>query len=43
LFKKRYVTLAPVASVVGIGLNLSDPQGLLGGKEDEGFTVALLK
>ena len=30
-FKKRYITLAPVAGVVGLGLNLSDPDGLLGG------------
>ena len=42
-FKKRYITLAPVAGVVGLGLNLSDPDGLLGGKGDEGFTVALLE
>ena len=42
-FKKRYITLAPVAGVVGLGLNLSDPNGLLGGKGEEGFTVALLE
>jgi len=42
-FKKRYITLAPVAGVVGLGLNLSDPEGLLGGSGDEGFTVALLE
>jgi alkylation response protein AidB-like acyl-CoA dehydrogenase len=42
-FKKRYITLAPVAGVVGLGLNLSDPKGLLGGKGNEGFTVALLE
>lgn len=42
-FKKRYITLAPVAGVVGIGLNLSDPNGLLGGNGEEGFTVALLE
>ena len=42
-FKKRYITLAPVAGVVGIGLNLSDPDKLLGGKGGEGFTVALLE
>jgi len=42
-FKKRYITLAPVAGVVGIGLNLSDPNGLLQGKGEEGFTVALLE
>ena len=42
-FKKRYITLAPVAGVVGLGLNLSDPNGLLKGKGGEGFTVALLE
>ena len=42
-FKKRYITLAPVAGVVGLGLNLRDPDGLLSGKGDEGFTVALLE
>jgi alkylation response protein AidB-like acyl-CoA dehydrogenase len=42
-FKKRYITLAPVAGVVGLGLNLSDPNGLLGDKGGEGFTVALLE
>jgi len=42
-FKKRYITLAPVAGVVGLGLNLRDPDGLLEGKGEEGFTVALLE
>jgi alkylation response protein AidB-like acyl-CoA dehydrogenase len=42
-FKKRYITLAPVAGVVGLGLNLTDPHGLLGGLGTEGFTVALLE
>jgi len=42
-FKKRYITLAPVAGVVGIGLNLADPHGLLKGSGAEGFTVALLE
>ena len=42
-FKKRYITLAPVAGVVGLGLNLSDPEGLWGGGGGLGFTVALLE
>jgi alkylation response protein AidB-like acyl-CoA dehydrogenase len=42
-FEKRYITLAPVAGVVGLGLNLSDPDGLLGEVGKEGFTVALLE
>ena len=31
-FKKRYITLAPVAGVVGLGLNLMYPHNLLQGK-----------
>jgi len=42
-FDKRYITLAPVAGVVGLGLDLKDPQGLLGHVGSEGFTVALLE
>ncbi|GMI40771.1 hypothetical protein TrCOL_g10122 [Triparma columacea] len=42
-FKKRYITLAPVAGVVGIGIDLKDPNNLLKGKGEEGFTVALLE
>jgi len=42
-FKKRYITLAPIAGVVGLGLNLKDPNGLLDGVGSEGFTVALLE
>jgi alkylation response protein AidB-like acyl-CoA dehydrogenase len=42
-FKKRYITLAPVAGVIGLGLNLKDPNGLLKGQGEDGFTVALLE
>jgi len=42
-FNKRYITLAPVAGVVGVGFDLKDPDGLLGGSGSEGFTVALLE
>lgn len=42
-FDKRYITLAPVAGVVGLGFELRDPEGLLGGEGGEGFTVALLE
>jgi len=42
-FNKRYITLAPVAGVVGLGLNLFDPDNLLDGVGAEGFTVALLE
>merc|ERR1719305_1663276 len=42
-FDKRYITLAPVAGVVGLGFELRDPEGLLGSSGAEGFTVALLE
>jgi len=42
-FNKRYITLAPVAGCVGIGLDVSDPDKLLRDCGDEGFTVALLE
>ncbi len=43
-FDKRYITLAPVATVVGLAFRLLDPDGLLGdGKTvDYGITCALL-
>lgn len=42
-FNKRYITLAPIATVVGLAFRLLDPDGLLGGKKgDLGITCALL-
>ncbi|MDB5967786.1 MAG: acyl-CoA dehydrogenase [Hydrocarboniphaga sp.] len=47
-FSKRYITLAPVATVVGLAFNLRDPQGLLGDATrsatptDLGITCALV-
>ena len=41
-FEKRYITLAPVATVVGLAFRAFDPEGLLGGDKDLGITVALL-
>ncbi|NQV84999.1 MAG: acyl-CoA dehydrogenase [Rhodospirillales bacterium] len=41
-FDKRYITLAPVATVVGLAFKLFDPEGLLGGDEDIGITCALI-
>ncbi|TRY30192.1 acyl-CoA dehydrogenase FadE [Aliiglaciecola sp. M165] len=41
-FEKRYITLAPVATVVGLAFKLFDPEGLLGGEEDLGITCALI-
>ena len=39
---KRYITLAPIASVLGLAFKVQDPKGLLGGKEDLGITCALI-
>ncbi|MGB1581300.1 MAG: acyl-CoA dehydrogenase, partial [Nevskiales bacterium] len=43
-FSKRYITLAPVATVVGLALKVYDPDGLLGDpdKTDYGITCALI-
>ena len=41
-FSKRYITLAPVATVVGLAFRMFDPDKLLGDKYDIGITVALL-
>lgn len=41
-FNKRYITLAPIATIVGVAFRLYDPDGLLGGEEDLGITCALL-
>lgn len=43
-FNKRWITLAPVATVVGLAFKLQDPEGLLGDKQkvDYGITCALL-
>lgn len=41
-FDKRYITLAPVATVVGLAFRLHDPDGLLGGEADRGITLALI-
>ncbi|MEP7042413.1 MAG: acyl-CoA dehydrogenase [Dokdonella sp.] len=41
-FDKRYITLAPVATIVGLAFRMHDPEHLLGDKEDLGITLALL-
>lgn len=43
-FNKRYITLAPVATVVGLAFKLRDPDGLLGdrSKIEYGITCALI-
>ncbi|HLX55379.1 MAG TPA: acyl-CoA dehydrogenase, partial [Aquella sp.] len=39
---KRYITLAPVATLVGLAFQLKDPDGLLNGLGRPGITCALL-
>ncbi len=41
-WEKRYITLAPVATLIGLAFRCLDPEGLLGGPEDLGITVALV-
>ncbi len=40
---KRYITLAPVATLLGIAFKLKDPEHLLSEQEDRGITLALIK
>src|ERR671934_2195273 len=39
---KRYITLAPVATVIGLAFKLYDPEHLIGNREEIGITVALV-
>ncbi|ALN79633.1 acyl-CoA dehydrogenase [Lysobacter antibioticus] len=41
-FDKRYITLAPVATLIGLAFRMYDPDGLIGDKRDIGITLALL-
>ncbi|MCF1439128.1 MAG: acyl-CoA dehydrogenase FadE, partial [Shewanella sp.] len=41
-WNKRYITLAPVATVLGLAFKLKDPERLLGDKEELGITCALI-
>lgn len=41
-WEKRWITLAPVATVLGLAFKMYDPDGLLGGKKDIGITCALV-
>ena len=41
-WNKRYITLASVATVLGLAFKLEDPDGLLGGEADRGITCALI-
>jgi acyl-CoA dehydrogenase len=39
---KRYITLAPVATVLGLAFKLYDPDHLIGDKDEYGITAALI-
>jgi acyl-CoA dehydrogenase len=39
---KRYITLGPVATVLGLAFKLRDPDHLIGAREDIGITLALV-
>ncbi|KFZ37247.1 acyl-CoA dehydrogenase [Shewanella mangrovi] len=41
-WNKRYITLAPIATVLGLAFKLRDPEHLLGDEEELGITCALI-
>ena len=41
-WNKRYITLAPVATILGLAFKLYDPEKLIGEIEDYGITAALI-
>src|SRR2546422_5342923 len=41
-WRKRYITLGPVSTVIGLACRLRDPEHLLGETEDLGITCALV-
>ncbi len=41
-FDKRYITLAPVATLIGLAFRLYDPDHLIGDVEDLGISLALV-
>jgi Acyl-CoA dehydrogenases len=41
-WNKRYITLAPVCTVLGLAFRLYDPERLMGETEDLGITCALV-
>ncbi|KHA60450.1 acyl-CoA dehydrogenase [Vibrio variabilis] len=41
-WNKRYITLAPVATVLGLAFKMYDPDGLMGEKKELGITCALI-
>ena len=41
-WEKRYITLGPIATLLGLAFKAYDPDGLMGDKEDLGITCALI-
>ncbi len=41
-FDKRYITLAPVATLIGVAFKLYDPEHLIGERDEIGITLALV-
>src|SRR5690606_20719780 len=41
-WEKRYITLGPVATLLGLAFKAYDPEHLLGDKEDLGISLALI-
>lgn len=41
-WEKRYITLGPVATVIGLAFKLYDPEHLIGDKKNIGITIALI-
>ncbi|HEX2825419.1 MAG TPA: acyl-CoA dehydrogenase [Burkholderiales bacterium] len=41
-WEKRYITLGPIATLLGLAFRLYDPDHLLGEREDLGITLALI-
>lgn len=41
-FRKRYITLGAIATLIGLAFKLRDPENLLGKGEDVGITCALI-
>jgi acyl-CoA dehydrogenase len=41
-WEKRYITLGPIATLIGLAFRLRDPEHLLGSEEDPGITLALV-
>ncbi len=41
-WSKRYITLGPVSTILGLAFKARDPEGLLGGETELGITCALI-